>query len=119
MGRLRHNVLKPLRSMQYKVLKTNFSPDIHMRYAPDVHSISLLSLDDTCFHLYVILFINHMRETKIRFVFLYVINRLCILLSEANIMSSLFFLWNSLPSNIENKNVYVFFKYAVKKSLLS
>ena len=39
------NVLKPLQSMQYKVFKSILSPDLPIRSALDLHSVSLLSMD--------------------------------------------------------------------------
>ena len=43
------NVLKPLQSMQYKVFRAIFSPDISIRSALDLHSILLLSLREIYF----------------------------------------------------------------------
>ena len=126
------NVLKPLQSMQYKVFKAIFSPDVPIRNALDLHSMSLLTLDE----IYFLSVCNYVYKSRERnddsFHFstcpyptrqtvtgsLYVPFTNSVQTSKSILISGPR-LYNSLPSNVKGKSSYVSFKYAVKQLLLS
>ena len=116
--------MKPLQSMHCKVLKAVFRPVIlictHLRFI--AYQCCLWAR--FIFYLFVMLYINHFRETMIRFLFLCALTQLSNILVEficstAQISKSTLIsdprLYNSLLSNIKGKKMYASFKYAVKQ----